>query len=414
MKYKISISELALFALTASLALRICLSNPLLDYIYPYSIEGGSSLQKIHPGTWIALVCVALITLASDPIKFINTQIKRKQRAITTACVMLSIVMVYNAYRYGPSGLAYLIDTYLYAYICLILLSYLSHEHINRLSKLLGFMLATNCALAITEYVMQSTLLPNPIQFGFFRSNALLGHPLNNALIIATFGIAALGLNFKTGTKTAIWLLTLLGLLAFSARAATGIFLAASIVYLVSKAGSTDNSYKLANRAVLYTATAAVCAGVASYLIFYTTLGASIAERLVFDQSAEARLVVFKVFQGLNYNDIISGLGAQQTVNLFQLYLEGTHVENFWVFTLIQFGLISFALIYLPLGKVIFNKTSRKVPISIILPIAFILISSSNNSLAVKTPALAIFLILIILIHIHNTSEIKNSKSFQR
>lgn len=413
MKYKLSTGALALFILSVSIALRLCLSNPVLDYFYPYSIEGGQSIQKIHPGTWAILIGTGLLILISTPINFLNFHLKKKQRVIFQASALLFLVMALNAYNYGFSGLAYLIDTYLYAYLCLMLSSYLNQARLERLLRFVAVILAINCAVAITEYVRQSTLLPNPIQFGFFRSNALLGHPLNNALIISTLGIAALGLNFSPPHKLLIWTLAFLGLLSFGARAATGFFLIASLLYLASNAVSSGSHYKLANRAIFYTLAMIACAVMAGYVIFYSSLGASIADRLVFDESAETRLRVFDVFRGLGAGDMITGLGATQTANLFDMYLEGLNVENFWIFTLLQFGLISFIMIYGPLARIILENSSRAIAISIILTTTFIAISSTNNSLSVKTPALAIFLISLRCVFTTNIHRVGASRTTQ-
>lgn len=413
METKISLRVLALLVVTTSITLRLCLSNPLLDHFYSYSTEGGSAALKIHPGTWVILLGTAIIAILKTPVKFLNSQLNKSHRAVLYACIFLFLVMLYNTIQHGTSGLAYLIDTYLYAYLCLILINYLSQESLEKLISILAIILAVNCGIAIIEYSTQSTLLPGPIQFGFFRSNSLLGHPLNNALIIATFGIAALALNFNAKQKAIIWLLVIFGLLAFGARASTAVFLIFSAVYLLSKIKTKGSSRKRANQALLYISAAISSIAIAIYAIFYTSIGSSITERLLFDESAQTRIDAFNIFQGVSTPDIINGLGSTKTLNLFSLYLEGRGVENFWLFTLIQFGIPSFLLLYAPLARVILQYISKPKNASMILVLAFLIASSTNNSLSIKTPALAVFLILLRGIHINNM-KILDARETQR
>jgi hypothetical protein len=85
----------------------------------------------------------------------------------------------------GRKGIATIFDTYLLAIIVALIAAELETSDFTRAEKLIHVLLAANALLGLAEYALNTRIFP----FRFdgvalewdYRSNALLGHPLENA-----------------------------------------------------------------------------------------------------------------------------------------------------------------------------------------------------------------------------------------
>lgn len=385
-------SNFAFGLLVTSIIIRLILSNPTLDYFYPYTAEGGSPILKIHPGTWIMMLGSLLFFLSRGPSRFLTDQIRSNKYILHGTLGLFAIIFI-SLIRFGTSGIAYLVDTYLYAYLCVFLITYLNKNHLIKTFNTLLTLIAINCIIAIYESITQSTIALAPIQFGFFRANAILGHPLNNALITITLGLLAFNFPIRPWLKSAFFAIIVLSLLAYGARAASGIFLLTCFVYFGIKP-FIDQGH-LAQSLIKHFSILAISILITAYLIFSTSIGSTIASRIMLDDSVLARVEALSIFSGLTFSDFLWGVGSTGITEMTERYMTVSIIENFWIYTLLQFGIVILAILYTPLLFAAFKYVRQGNALSWVLSFAFFATASSNNALSVKTPALAIFLISI-------------------
>ncbi|MGR5130757.1 VpsF family polysaccharide biosynthesis protein [Vibrio alfacsensis] len=369
-----------------------------------YVSEGGTPLLKIHFYSYIVLITVGLLILKEG----VKEQIQRLDTLAKPwlfSVIMVSFVIVYGLFRYGTSGMAYIVDTFLTPLLFLLLLSRLSMGECRRLLSLIAGLLLFNSIIAIIEFASSSRIVDVEFaSFSHFRSTALLNHPLNNALITA--GLTLLVFN-KTRFPGVIYLsIIILAMFAFGGRAAIGILLLLSSIACIPYVFRfLSQGIKMSKQrfsvmiCILYFAIIAV---------FFVLVTSGITERIMsklyIDGSASARFDVFHLLYQLTPSEWL--LGASENLqSAIDLYLGISVIENFVIAWIISFGLICTIPLLLVLS-IMFGSLTRKVGgLAFMAVPAFFLVSITNNSLTTKTPAILLMISVLFAVHRLKTME---------
>ncbi|WP_322804538.1 VpsF family polysaccharide biosynthesis protein [Vibrio alfacsensis] len=369
-----------------------------------YVSEGGTPLLKIHAYSYIILLATAFFTLKEG----VKVQLQRLDTLKTSwmlSVILVSFVIVYGLARYGTSGMAYIVDTFLTPLLFLLLLTRLNPDECHRLVSLIAFFLLFNSTIAILEFISSTRVVDVEFSsFGYFRSSALLTHPLNNALITA--GLTLLVFN-KSRIPSIIYLaITLLAMFAFGGRAALGILLVfsliASIPYIFGffTYGIDVSKQRFAVMlCILYFSIIIV-----GFVLIESGITERIMNKLHVDESASARFDVFYLLTQLSPSEWIFG-ASKNLQSAIDLYLGISVIENFIIVWIFSFGLIC----TIPLVSIlisIFGYFILKVGGLATLAIpTFFLVAITNNSLTTKTPAILLMTSTLFLI-----AQIKTSK----
>lgn len=398
-RLKVSISSIAYATLYLSVALRLLLGNKILDIFYPYTAEGGSPLLKIHPGTWLLLAGTLLYGFCRGYGKIVF-HVFNYHKPVGFALVTTVVLMFYTVILWGIGGAAYLVDTYLFACVALILATQLNYQQCLKLFKLIAIIVVLNGMIAIYEYLTRTHLTPNAVTWiTFFRANALMGHPLNNALITI-----AVALSVFIGPFSNLWRYSMIGLaflaiLAFATRASLVMFVVA-VVFIVWSYSLTAKME--ARKRKLWLVAGPVVAGfcfiIFYIIVFFTSIGQGIAGRASLDGSAMARIDAIEFFTGLPVGRYFFGVGSQEFSALVDRYSSVAIIENFWIQLVVTFGIPMFLILLLSYGKLIKWVVGRTDLQAYILVASWLVAASTNNSLSVKTSALAVFLLTLYLL----------------
>ncbi|THG87298.1 hypothetical protein E5198_00270 [Pseudomonas sp. A-1] len=375
------------------------LGDTILNNIYPYTSEGGNPVLKIHPGTWVIIASLLILGGAIGYGKLLsNFAINNKSIFIATICTC--ITMLYTVIMWGIGGAAYFIDTYLYSLIALILAAHLNKKHTTQLFKAIIYIITLNSSIAIYEYTTRSHLVPNPLTgtYWFFRANALMAHPLNNALITISVALVALISPISRFWRWNIFILCLLALLAFATRASLAVYILATFLILWTYAFTGKLSKKNRLLYVVILPFLVVLLVIGFYLaIFHTHIGFGIASRLTFDASAMARLDAVDFLLRVDAGSYLLGAGSEGFSQLVARLSSVSIIENFWIQLIVTLGLPVFGVLiygFFSLTKWLAEGSSLQYKIVIL---TFLLAASTNNSLSVKTAALAVFLLSLYL-----------------
>ncbi|EMB48344.1 hypothetical protein D908_18965 [Vibrio mimicus CAIM 602] len=304
------------------------------------------------------------------------------------------IVMCYGLYRFGTSGMAYMIDTIFSPLVLVSLVISLNDKYKETLIRVMACFIFINSLLAILEFILSKSIIPVEFSsFSFFRSTAFMAHPLNNALITATL---ALALSDKTKVPPIIYISTaLLALFCFGGRGSMGAFVIGLIVvslpalYQFLTIGVKTSKMKLAVTQLIVF----ICVIFLIYIVLYTGISERILSKLYVDNSAQARFDVFILLDELSFGEWIFGASRQFLDNIF--YISGVLVvENFFIDWILKFGLPLAVLLIFGLLGLFMHLTQWKMPLMVMIGV-FILASITNNSLSVKTPAI-LFLMLVL------------------
>jgi hypothetical protein len=202
------------------------------------------------------------------------------------------------------------------------------------------------------------------------------------------------GIDLKQSTRALLLGVFAVGLLGFGGRTAMGITIATFAIWTAIRMvrgsiNGTVNRYEVA--AVLFAAIALPV--LVAIVATQTTIGERMLARLYWDDSAQTRIVQFRVLADLTPKDWILGASIDRVRDIiFQLGLKMpfTDIENFWLVMLINLGAIGYVFYlagFLPLLAYLWrsNTTVAKVML-----FTMILVASTSNSLGRKCNVLTI------------------------
>lgn len=379
----------------------VVVGGPLLEMLgIAYVSRGGILLEKLHPSTYVILAAFGCFLVArGDPVAFVQRRWV-SQGSELFFLGTLAVVATLGVALHGTSGLAYLVDAFVAPVLFALMLPHVSPRARGRIFKAVLWLLTLNAAIALVEYAGRRPLI------GFlqwagdeFRSSALLGHPLNNALI--TVPAAILGFHLATTVRGGPVLppvLLSLALLAFGGRAATMVALlgVGALVVLDLALGLARRTLTL-GRVVLYLAL--MLGGPVAVLAVLggTSLGQRILERFYLDPGAQTRLDVLDIFNYIGTDQLWFGIDSNKIAAVleFEAPTSIMVVENFWIFMIINLGIVSFTILaagFIPF-LIKLARSGDHAPAVTVL--TFIVTASSNNSLASKTTALTILVALV-------------------
>lgn len=387
---KIEILTLAERIFIIGVLLRLLLSNNLLDQFMPYVSAGGFFGAKVHPGTFL----ITFAFLLSRQKVFHNLDFGPLRRWSWVLLVTLFYAALVIILRFGLSSTAYLIDTYIAALFAGLFLARSGLGVARHTFYLVVGMVLLNSLIAIFERIFLIHILPDPdFQFGFFRSYAIFGHPLLNAVITGLVGLFVLA-NRSVGRWSVLYFLSaLVAILAFGARAALVFFIAAGlfseITRLIRRIGHKQAILMdLVSVPVIILTTFAV----ATVFLFQTTFGERfLAMSDLTDSSTAARAYVFSIYESLSSQNFWFGISPAYKRELIDQNPFFSIIENFWVDMSLSFGMFLFA-IFSVVFLIYLSTVARSKYIYGLSTLAFFLVvTSTNNALSVKTPALLIF-----------------------
>ena len=372
---------------------------------FSYVAEGGSPVYKIHLYSYVTLLLFTLLVLKYG-IKNIADKMDSffKIWVISLAC--LAFVILYGLAKFGISGMAYLVDTFLAPLLILPIAIMLTLEQKKILLTYIAYLLFFNCLVAIGEYGLATRLVEVEFtKFSYFRSTAFLNHPLNNGLIT----IAIIPLILKRSRIPAVIYLavSVLALFSFGGRAALGVYILA--LFFIALPGLyrfiTVGFYMSKLRFSLLCLFSYFL--IISFLIVVAESG--IADRIIsklhMDESAFARVDVFYLLEQMSLNEWFWG-ATENLRSAIEIYLGISTIENYiigWIFT---FGLVGAIPLLVCLFSPLYFFFKNGEWLTKVSIISFFIAAISNNSLTTKTPILFfLYLTLLLLYSIKKTEK---------
>jgi hypothetical protein len=373
-----------------------------------YNAIGGNPLVKLHPATYLAGIAACLAVCGSRPAGSALTNLFRSSPALALFLVLIPACAFYSIACVGFSGSAIYIDTYLSAGMIVLALQNGTDLQHRFLARMIIAWCVLNVLISVGETLTQTHLVPEPQYAELipkeqedFRGAALFGHPLTGALVTALSIFLLLGMRAGVVVKSALFTTLMIGLLAYSGRAAMGttlVLLAGGAVIAVFRG--------LLHRKLSGGLVAALLATVFLLLplLIVVITGTSIGDRLVShlyaDDSVDARSIQWFVLDRLNLHDVLFGVTPTRLEMLkYQIGLGATDtdIENFWLLMFLDLGIIGFVVWVVALGLFLLHLGRRTgSPYGWLMMLAFILIDSTANSLGRKCADLVFLSALMI------------------
>jgi hypothetical protein len=384
--------------LGVALLAMLLLPNPQLTKFTGYADPGGNSLFKIHFYSYTLFLALLFVSANVGAVRFLSRQIVDRPGVVQFASVVMLCAAITIA-RQGIGGVAYMVDTLLAAPLAVMLLSYLDAERRLQLTAFVIWFVTFNAAVAVGERVLGFHLFDIVDLYGFahFRATAFMGHPLANALVTSSMMILTLAMPWSAWRKAFVLSVCLAGILAFGARgglAITVVMGAAAALFFGARAllrGELRLS-TLVNAPLI--GTVAVAAG--AVLTLGTVLGERIVALARFDESAEARVNAFKLFDYLSTSDLLYGVDFAEVNFILKIDRDVNIIENCWIAILLMLGAVLFVVFALSLLGFFRSISRGRGAIAAFAVANFVLVASTNNSLSTKSPALVLFCMALV------------------
>lgn len=398
--------KLAWFLFCTAIVAYVVLSAPmLLQFGIPYDAPSGPAIAKLHPATYL-LILSWLVALAGygNPLRMLVWQLRcNPLLAASFGCMVL--VFVWVVWRHGSSGAAFIIEALWTPCLALFVLNLLEPKRSQQIVLVIVVLLMLNAVAALGEIVTHKRVAYlGKIEAGFvepyFRASSLLGHPLHNALITVSLLPVVVELPWSFMQRLAVGLLLIFAILAFGGRSSLvigcAVYVCAFVVWALRNVVRGRFNYLQLTGGSLF-----VMLGATALVAFVaiTGLGERIFVSLQLDSSADVRFRVWSAFSFMSTTDLWIGIppaGIDRVSLLLGLDPVFEAIENFWIYLLMQFGILGFIPFLAGLGSLLWLLwRSATVPMRLGL-VVYMLVASTNNTLAAKTISLALLAVVMV------------------
>ena len=179
-----------------------------------------------------------------------------------------------------------------------------------------------------------------------FRANAFYPHPLTASLVTAMAIFLVYSMRMRFLSAAPIFTVLLVALFAFGGRTALGMTLVASLGYAFYTLLSGILKRDLKLDFVLAVVFAAIFIPLfVTIIVTQTTIADRIMDTLYYDDSAEVRATQWAILGHLSLRNWLFGISmADLSFLKYQIGLGGidTDIENFWLLTFLNLGIIAF------------------------------------------------------------------------
>lgn len=323
--------------------------------------------------------------------------------------LLLIVVMLLNRMRIGMledsirNAITLFITPVLFMLFPMEIRSKKDYKIMKGVTKILIAFYVLECGLAIIEFIFKFHLFGwvdttfetnlDLSKWDSFRSVALHGSPLTNALIVtilnAFFSVSAINNKYKF----MLWFMGFLAVLAFNARIA--IFLNAFLfIYQIFKI-VTSNQISISKKMVTYIGIS-LFVPVIVFLVIYKGWGDRLFKNELFDEnSGQVRLDVFSIFDYVSSSRLLLG-HSMKSFEAIRDLAGLLIIENFWICLILLFGLVFVILLV-----ILYFKLMRKYLKSysftdgLLVSSLFLVLASTNNSLFTQYIPLFLFLLCL-------------------
>jgi hypothetical protein len=399
-----ALSPIVIWLTCAGVACFFLFSGMFLDaHGWPYSLAGGALPFKIHPGSYFIVTAFVLLLLRENPVTFFYRLAGSLPGHVIYLAAILGLI-TYTLARFGTAGASFMIDLHLLPVLVAILLSRFPNQLMANLFIASILVMTLNSSIGIVEYLTHARLTPysvdgKPVQEVYFRATALLGHPLQNALITAVTMLALPAARDRRVFVVVCGMLMAMALIAFGGRSALAValgLLAVSIpVWILRRLTQRDYSYQQFVGGIM--------AGIfltGTALIMFTTLGQGtrVLARLQWDESANTRIIGLRILDMVSTSEIVFGIGQQGILERSQRlasYYGIIGLENSWLLLMLIFGVVGL-LVFLGALIALLRDILKGAPApAYICVLGYLIIASTNNTLAAKDSSLIQLIILL-------------------
>lgn len=369
-----------------------------------YDGLGGSGPTRFHPATYLTVLLFLAIALRDgNPLASILTAFGRDARLILFFLVW--VVVFWHGTTNQQLPAAALIDTFLMPLLMLLNFKRLQPATRATMARLVHIAFTLNALLGLGEFLTGLRLTPyvagGVLITDDWRSTALLGHPLGNALMTGCYATALMlggGRELVGWQRPAMIGLQFAAMVAFGGRASLVLLVlfgavALARITLVFLAGMRLQLRHFTLLAIIIPLVLGAIGALFEFGFFDKFI-----LRFVEDKgSAEARIVMFELFRGFTLPELLFGPPQVQLGYYVNVYRLEFGIESVWVAFSLYYGILPAILFFSGLGFYILAVMDRCQPRAWVIMAYFFVVNSSFLGIAGKTISFANLCLILLL-----------------
>jgi hypothetical protein len=374
---------------------------------YNYASYGGHAFAKIHPGTYVTLVALALYIVTLDhPLRAIG-RLMAQSPALSLYCLCMTIVSGYVLCIVGLADVPRIVDSFLAPGLLAVILVNASQPYRRFLVNAMIGLLVINAIAGIWEAHAHVRLFPfisdgREYHEDYFRATAFAGHPLRNALLTSLAFMVLPSCRWPRPLAGIVLAVLGLGLLAFGGRVSLVVGLAGCLLTAAweCRAAVRQNPPVFIRLALLSSMALIAVLACLGALLALTNFGQRIYAEDLAGSSSLSRWQLFQIFNMIDLNSLIAGYQSE-TIDAMAHSIGLVTIENFWLNLLILLGFAGY-VIWLPGFLAGHCSVWRQAGFTgRVLVLTFLLMASSTNGLAKKGTIMSVGFAFAICIGAH-------------
>jgi hypothetical protein len=369
-----------------------------------YLTSGGNFYEKLHPATYFIVLAFGLMLIRNaDPIGDLVRMFSGARLLLFYLAVWLCLLIQMLA---TERPFTVIIDTFLLPLLLCLVIWRLTPGQRRPLVWALHLVILVNIVIGYYEYFTGHRLIPltlgDVVVLGEWRASALLGHPLTASGVIAGYVLA---LVFRPALCPPIILrlplitFALASLMAFGGRTSlvtTLLIIGAAAAFQVFRVMRGERVHVLA-------IAAAICLVFMGTAIIFVALDAGIFDKMLLRFSSDkgstsARYATFSLLSHFDWHELVLGPDPVRGTALQNAFGLKFGIEDFWVSSIVQFGLVSTALLTLGLAALFTEILKRATSAAWLILLLIVIIAASSVSFSSKNIQLAQFAVMITLL----------------
>ncbi len=370
-----------------------------------YDGLGGAGPTRFHPSMYLTVLTFLLIALRDgNPLVSVVAGFGQDVRV---ALFLLIWVIVFE-HGVANQGLpaAGLIDTYLMPMLLLLIFRRLDLPTKATMAMVIHWVFAANALLGLAEFATGLRLTPynagGILITDDWRSTALLGHPLGNALMTGCYIMILMlggGLEVKGNWRNATLGLQCAGMIAFGGRASLVLlvlfFLAVlGVKFIRFLAGERISLRFLTLLAILLPVGIAMLG-----LMFELGVFDKLILRFVDDNdSANARVKMFELFHGFTLEELLFGPQQDHLAYMVRVYRLEFGIESVWVAFSLYYGILPAILFFTGVFLFLTSVMSHCMRRGWLVLGYFFLVNTTFLGIAGKSLGVSLLILMLMLL----------------
>jgi hypothetical protein len=369
-----------------------------------YVTTGGNFYEKLHPATYFALLAFCLLLARNgDPIGEINRMFAEAKLVLVYLLCWLALLVQMLVLERPFTAI---IDTFLLPVVLCLIVWRLSPPQRKPLVWGIHLTILLNVILGYYEYFSSHRLIPLTLGdvtvMGEWRASALFGHPLTASGLVGGYVLALIlrpGLCPSTLLRLPLTAFCLGSLMVFGGRTA----LVTVLLVIGGFAAMEMLRILRGKRTSLAAAIGAIC------LLFVGAAGIFAALDLgIFDKmllrfssdkgSAHARYATFDLLSHFDWRELVLGPNPVRASALQNQFGLKYGIEDFWIASIVQFGMIHTILLTIGLVGLFAEILRRASGAAWAIVLLVLVVAASSVSFSSKNIQLAQFVLLITLL----------------